>query len=214
VERVTGRPLRRFLDEEISVPWKLGTFNYGVPPERAGEVACNALTGPQLPPIAWMFQRSIGVDPATAVAYANDPIFLTSVVPAGNLITTSDGGCRFFEGLRLGGTLEGVQIFEPRTVRRALAEQSFLEMDSSLGLPVRYSMGFMLGGDVFSVYGPRTTRAFGHVGFSNVLLWADPDRELSAAYLNTGKPFATLDQLAWLAVPRAIAQRLDARRGR
>jgi CubicO group peptidase (beta-lactamase class C family) len=214
VERVTGRPLRRFLDEEIAAPWKLGTFNYGVPPERAGEVARNALTGPQLPPIAWMFQRSIGVDPATAVAYANDPIFLTSVVPAGNLITTSDGGCRFFEGLRLGGTLEGVQIFEPRTVRRALAEQSFLEMDSSLGLPVRYSMGFMLGGDVFSVYGPRTTRAFGHVGFSNVLLWADPDRELSAAYLNTGKPFATLDQLAWLAVPRAIAQRLDARRGR
>jgi CubicO group peptidase (beta-lactamase class C family) len=211
-ERVTGRSLRAFLKEEIGDPWSLGVFNYGVPPEVVPEVARNALTGPQLPPISWMFQRSIGVDPATAVAYANDPIFLTSVVPSGNLITTPDGACRFFEGLLRGGTLDGVQVFEPRTVRRALAEQSFLEMDSSLGLPVRYSMGFMLGGDVFSVYGPRTPRAFGHVGFSNVLLWADPDRELSAAYLNTGKPFATLDQLAWLAVPRTLVQRIDARR--
>lgn len=211
LERVTGRSLRRFLEEEISAPWKLGTFNYGVPPERVGEVAQNALVGPQLPPVSWMFKRSIGVDPETAVAYANDPIFLTSVVPSGNLITTADGACRFFEGLLRGGTLDGVQLFEPRTVRRALAEQSFLEMDSSLGLPVRYSMGFMLGGDVFSIYGHHTPRAFGHVGFSNVIIWADPDRELSVAYLNTGKPFATLDQLTWLNIPRTIARILTDR---
>lgn len=208
VERATGRDLRRYLAEEIAVPWGLGTFNYGVPAGQLDQVAQNALTGPQFAPASWMFARSIGVDLPTAVRYANDPLFVTATVPAGNLITTSDGACRFFEGLLRGGTLDGVQVFEPRTVRRALAEQSFLEMDSSLGLPVRYSMGFMLGGDYFSVYGARTARAFGHVGFSNVIVWADPDRDLSVAYLNAGKPFFTLGQLAWLEVPRTIAHRI------
>lgn len=208
IERVTKRTLRQFLEEEISIPWKLGTFNYGVAPEQAKEVAQNALVGPQIPLVSWLFKRSIGVNPRTAVTYANDPIFLTSVVPAGNLITTADGACRFMEGMLRGGELDGIRIFEPKTMHHALAEQSFLEMDSSLGLPVRYSMGFILGGDTLSIYGHRTPRAFGHVGFSNVLIWADPDRELSAAYLTTGKPFATLEQLTWLNVPRTIARLL------
>jgi len=32
--------------------------------------------------------------------------------------------------------------------------------------------------------------AFGHVGLSNVFCWADPERKLSVALLNTGKPIA------------------------
>jgi CubicO group peptidase (beta-lactamase class C family) len=67
-------------------------------------------------------------------------------------------------------------------------------------------MGFILGDEHLSPYGPRTDHAFGHVGFSNVLLWADPVREISVAYLNTGKPFVTAGQLAFLGVPRAISQ--------
>ena len=37
-------------------------------------------------------------------------------------------------------------------------------------------MGFMLGGRTFSLYGPDTTHAFGHLGFTNVISWADPER--------------------------------------
>ena len=42
--------------------------------------------------------------------------------------------------------------------------------------------GFMLGARTLSLYGPDTDEAFGHLGFTNVSMWADPRREL---YLNT-----------------------------
>jgi CubicO group peptidase (beta-lactamase class C family) len=55
-------------------------------------------------------------------------------------------------------------------------------------LPFRYSMGFMLGAEWFSLYGPHTRHAFGHIGFTNVIGWADPDRDVSGALLTSGKP--------------------------
>jgi CubicO group peptidase (beta-lactamase class C family) len=49
-------------------------------------------------------------------------------------------------------------------------------------------MGFMLGDRSFSVYGPDTPYAFGHIGFTNVFGWADPERDVAAALLRSGKP--------------------------
>jgi len=39
---------------------------------------------------------------------------------------------------------------------RARGEQSFLELDLTLGMPLRYGLGFMLGGEWFSLFGPAT----------------------------------------------------------
>jgi CubicO group peptidase (beta-lactamase class C family) len=49
-------------------------------------------------------------------------------------------------------------------------------------------MGFMLGAEWLSLYGPDTPYAFGHLGFTNVIAWADPEREVAAALLTSGKP--------------------------
>ena len=49
-------------------------------------------------------------------------------------------------------------------------------------------MGFMLGGKYFSLYGPDTTRAFGHLGFTNIISWADPERQVAATLMTSGKP--------------------------
>ena len=35
----------------------------------------------------------------------------------------------------------------------------------------------MLGADWLSPYGPDTRYAFGHLGFTNVVAWADPEEE-------------------------------------
>ena len=95
---------------------------------------------------------------------------------------------------------------------RATAEQSYLEPDVMLVLPFRYGMGFMLGAEWFSLYGPYTPHAFGHIGFTNVIAWADPERELSAAILSNGKPvlypelyflFEALRQIG-IACPRTL----------
>ena len=211
VRRVTGRDIRVFLRDEVLAPLGMATFDYGVPASRVEDVAVNAFTGlPAIPPQSWLLERALGIGVYQATTLSNDPRFLTGIVPSGNVIGTAEEASRFFEMLRGGGELDGVRVFEARTVRRAIAETSYLEVDSFLGIPVRYGMGFMLGGDRFSPYGPRTPNAFGHIGFTNVLAYADPDRALSVGLMTSGKPFITPGQITWLNVARTIAKRCPA----
>jgi CubicO group peptidase (beta-lactamase class C family) len=206
VQRATGRDIRRVLREEILQPLGFASFDYGVAPERVKDVAVNAFTGlPSFPPQSWALERALGLGAREAAAMSNDPRFLTAIVPSGNVIGTADEACRFFQLLLDEGELGGVRVFEKRTVRRAVREQSYLEVDSFLGLPVRYGMGFMLGGERFTPYGPHTPRAFGHLGFTNVIAWADPDRQISVGLMTSGKPFITPGQIAWLRVARTIS---------
>jgi CubicO group peptidase (beta-lactamase class C family) len=214
VRRVTGRDIRRVLREDILGPLGFATFDYGVPPERVGDVAVNAFTGlPAFPPQSWALERALGLGAREATALSNDPRFLTAIVPSGNVIGTANEASRFFQLLLEEGELDGVRVFERRTVRRAVREQSYLEVDSFLGMPVRYAMGFMLGAEHFTPYGPHTPRAFGHVGFTNVIAWADPERELSVGLMTSGKPFVTPGQISWLRVARTIS-RVCARAGK
>ena len=45
----------------------------------------------------------------------------------------------------------------------------------------------MLGSSPWGLYGPSTAKAYGHLGFANNLVWADPERAISVAILTTGK---------------------------
>ena len=207
VKRVSGVDVRAFLRREILDPLGFETFDYGVAPARVHEVAENATTGlPAMPPQSWLLERSLGVSLDEATTLSNDPRFLTAIVPSGNVIGTAEEASRFFELLLRGGELDGVRIFDPRTVRRAVAEQSWLEVDSFLGLPIRYGTGFMLGTPLVSLYGPRSSRAYGHIGFTNVIAWADPDRDVSVGLMTSGKPFITPGQVRWLRAVYAIAR--------
>jgi CubicO group peptidase (beta-lactamase class C family) len=95
---------------------------------------------------------------------------------------------RFFEIMRRGGELDGVRVIETDTIREALIERSHLEVDLSLGYPTRFSHGLMLGARMVSLFGLDSQHAFGHLGFTNMLAWADPERAISVAVLNNGKP--------------------------
>ncbi len=89
--------------------------------------------------------------------------------------------------MRAGGELDGVRVMQPETIRRALEEQSRLEFDLSLGFPTRFGYGLMLGAKVLSLYGRDTDLAFGHLGFINIIGWADPERGISGGLINSGK---------------------------
>ncbi|HET9485276.1 MAG TPA: serine hydrolase domain-containing protein, partial [Xanthomonadales bacterium] len=209
VERVTGKPLRDVMRDEILAPLRFDAFNFGVPAERLHEVAVNAFTGPPLvPPLSTLLRRALSVDFVEAVRVSNDPRFLTSVVPAGNIVATANEASRFMQLLLDGGTLDGVRVFETRTIQRAIAEQTYLELDLTLGAPIRYSMGFMLGGRLASLYGLRTQRAFGHVGFTNVFVYADPSRDIAVALMTSGKPALSPGLARTLLVMQTIAHRI------
>ena len=207
LQRVTGRSIQEFLQVEISKKLGLEHFRYGVAPERLDDVALNTFTGlPLLPPASTIFRNVIGRPLRKAIMASNTADFLTGVVPAGNIVTTAEQASRFMEMLLRGGEWGGVQIFDPRTVARAVAEQVYLELDATMGFPVRYSLGFMLGGRRVSLYGRNSSRAYGHMGFTNVLMWADPERDLSACIMTNGKPVISPGSIRWLGVIGAIAK--------
>ena len=189
VRRVTGKTIRQVLAAEILRPLGFRWTNYGVAKRDVGKVGLAYPTGPPtLPPLSNLLTRALGAPVDEVTETSNDPHFLTGIIPAGNIVTSANELSRFYELMRCGGELDGVRVMEPRTIRRALTEQSHLEVDFSLGFPTRFSSGLMLGARLVSLYGPDTDRAFGHLGFTNILSWADPDRALAATVITSGKP--------------------------
>jgi CubicO group peptidase (beta-lactamase class C family) len=207
VHRVSGKPLRRFLDDEIRGPMGWRWMNYGVGRRDVKRVAKNYFTGlPVVPPLKQAMKRILGMDFVDVVDASNDPRFLMGVLPSANLMATAEEQSEFYELLRCGGETRGVRIFDPLTIWRATSEQSYMEVDYTLGAPIRYGMGFMLGGESVGLFGPETEHAFGHVGFTNVIAWADPQRELSAAILTNGKPLLFPEMLRVTTLMQTIAE--------
>jgi len=61
-----------------------------------------------------------------------------------------------------------------------------MEKDRTLGVPVRWALGFMLGGPS-SPFGRRSSRAtFGHSGHGSSIGWADPELGLAVAFFTNG----------------------------
>lgn len=208
IKRVSGKPIREYLDEVVRQPLGMKHFQYGVSPEFVPNAAYDVFTGPKPPfPLSAIVKRAFGADMGTAVELVNDPRFRTSVVPSGNLFCTADEACRFFECLLRGGLAEnGNRVFLERSVMRARLEQSYHEYDAVLQYPFRYGLGFMLGSRYTSVLGPDTPEAFGHMGFTNIIMYADPERDISLALLNNGKPLIAVESLWWLNIARTIAR--------
>jgi CubicO group peptidase (beta-lactamase class C family) len=209
IRRVTGQEIREFLTKRVREPLQMEHFNYGVAPELLDRVAVDAFTGPTP---TWPYKNLVhvafGASMRELVELGNDPRFRTAVSPAANIIATPEEISRFFETLLCGGTYQDVRIFDQRTVARAVEPQVTGQVDRVLMMPIPLSMGFMLGLRSFGFYGPRTANAFGHLGFTNVLGWADPDRDISVALMNTGKPLLSARMLAWLNVTRVIGTRI------
>ncbi len=206
VRRATGHSIRDVLAKEIREPLGLEWLHYGVGPEDVGRVAQNALTGPAvIPPISTLLRGALGMDMDEVVRLSNDPRFLMGIIPSANVISTAADTAAFYQCLLNGGELNGVRVFDERTVHHAIDEQTGgYEFDLTLFLPIAYSMGFMLGNRFLSLYGWNHPHAFGHLGLTNIFCWADPERELVVSVLTTGKPIVSLHALRMVQFHSAI----------
>jgi CubicO group peptidase (beta-lactamase class C family) len=209
IERITSQSLQQFLREKVTTPGNFRFFRFGVDNKELESLAQESMTGP---PPAWpydyLIQRAFSSTFEELINFANDPRFLKAVVPAANLCTTANDLSRFYELLLCGGLIDGKRIFPARAVRNAVKPQIKNKIDRIMMLPIPYSMGFMLGGNALSLYGPLTPRAFGHMGFTNILGWADPERDISVGLLNNGKPLFSTNIALWLNISRTIAQKI------
>ncbi len=186
VERVTGERLNTVLDRVIRRPLGMEYFRFGLEGPNAAE---NVVTGLKNAGLLDRYMRhAVGTGLEDVVELSNDPRFRDVVIPAGNLYATAEEAGRFYQMLLNGGEWQGRQVFRPETVRRAIEPVTRRpRFDRTLLLPMHYSRGFMLGQRLFSLYGPGTPQAFGHLGFITIITWADPQRALSGALLTTGK---------------------------
>jgi CubicO group peptidase (beta-lactamase class C family) len=188
VEKVAKQSFRAFFRENFSRPLGLASLDFGARGQALSRLARNYASGFRIDaPVDMYLRRAIGTDLEHAVALSNDPRYYRAVIPAGNGVGTADECSLFFQCLLNGGQLGRVRVLKPLTVRKAIAEVGKPEIDRSLMVPLRYSAGMMLGASPFGMYGPDTSKAYGHLGFANNFVWADPERATSVALLTTGK---------------------------
>ncbi len=207
VRRVSGLELRQALHEWIAEPLGCRYLGYGLAREYRARLPRNAQTGPRpLWPLTTYVRHAVGVSFDQAVDLSNHDAFLSEVVPAGNIHASADDACRVFQMLLNGGELDGVRVLGEETVADAVCPLGPIQYDRTLLLPLRFSAGFMLGENPFGLYGPKCAQAFGHLGFVSVLCWADPQRDISVALLNTGKSMAPSGVLRMAQVLGAIAK--------
>ncbi len=205
-ERVTGEGLRPLLRRRLLDPLGFAHLDYGVRPDQVPDVALHALTGPPVPGVMdRIFTRTVGVGVDDAVRLTNDPRFLTAVLPSANVIATPAEVSRFLSMLLAGGELDGVRVLSHRAVRAMTTAATPRAFEGTFGFPMRYGLGVMMGGRRFSLFGLNTAGAFGHLGLSNVVVFADPARDLVVTFLNTGKPMMDPGMLRWYRVLQRIA---------
>jgi len=193
VRRVTGDDIRTVLERELIRPLGYRWMSYGVREADLPLVARDAVTGPPVPwPISVILRNALGAEVEHVIELANDPRYLTGIVPSANIVTTAYELCAFYQCLLDGGEQNGVRVLEPATIRHATGESAWWEVDFTLGLPIRYGLGFMLGNKRLGLFGSDNEHAYGHVGFSNIFSWADPERALSVALCTNGKPVLSL----------------------
>ena len=187
-QRVTGQSLPEILHSRLRQPLGMHHFTYGVEPSLNGSVALNAFVGPPLPKLLGkMAEAALGLPFEEACEISNDPIFLNNVIPAGNLYATAEEATRPFQMLLDGGQWQGQRLMSEAAVRGLVAPFGKIRYDRLLRLPIRYSRGLILGHPVVSLYGTRNPLAFGHLGFLNILCWADIERDISVSLITTGK---------------------------
>lgn len=206
VSAATGRNIREILATEILDPLGFRWTNYGVALDDVPQVAPSHATGKPLPPpIARAFKLAIGGTTHRMIPFTNTPRYLTGVLPSSNTVSNAAELARFAEIWRRGGELDGVRVMSPETLRAATAESRRLRPDISVGLaPLRWGTGFQLGTMRFGPFGLDAPAAFGHTGLVHIAVWADPERELAAAVVSSGKPGGHREAKRYPAVLDAI----------
>ena len=188
VRRVDGRPFERFLREEILGPAGLRDTHLGLTPDlRVRRAALRT------PPRS---ERHVPFSDRWKLGYFERHAAADQVIPSANVHSTARDIARFYQLLLDEGSLDGVTVFDPKTVaearRPALPDTeaaAAIEPDRVIGHAVRWAQGLQLGwgsqpGATARPFGVSAGRdVFGHNGSNYCNAWADPEHGLVFAYL-------------------------------
>lgn len=176
LRRVDGRPIARFLAEEICAPLGIDGAFLGVPDSELHRVA-RLVDAPAQPPD--YLARMVGEPAGCAVATVfNRREVLQASIPGSGGVFSARGLARHYAMLAGFGALDGVRILPAARIRAAIELQSF-EMDEIYHVRTRRALGYRLGADTGPLASPA---AFGHIGGGGSFGYADPGRRLAVGF--------------------------------
>ena len=165
VERVTGRRLRDFLQEELFQPLGMTRTTLGLGKSKVAQTAIYQ-AGPETDDLrSWgpntQYWRDIGH-------------------PWGGVHSTTGDLAILLQAFLDGGTYGSTRLFSPTTV-------AAMTRDHNAGLDAPWGLGWALRDSVvWNSFGDLgSARTFGHVGATGTVAWADPERQVLCALLTT-----------------------------
>ena len=171
VRRIDGRPIRQFLQEEITDPLGMRDTFVGLPVSLEDRVS--------------KVHAMDDCDRPAMVSTYNKPEVHQAVHPAGGGIATARDLARFYAMMAGGGSLDGARVFKSDTVTEVTGLQ-VEGMDHTLEREVRRTLGMALADSRMGSSEQLTSKSFGHGGAGTSVGWADPQSGLAMAYITNG----------------------------
>jgi CubicO group peptidase (beta-lactamase class C family) len=179
VETVDGRPIERYVHDEILGPLGLADSSLGIPVERQREL------GDRIVPVVWTGHRwpardgdgGVRMVPYRIDKFHNEPWHIAKVEPGGGMRGPARELGRFYEAL-LG---YGPALLEPRTAEVMSAIHRYGVKDLTFGFDLPWGLGVQR-----SFTGGAGRRAYGHGGMASSRGLADPDLGLVVVVVANG----------------------------
>ncbi len=164
VERISGQPLRQFLQENIFDPLEMHDTYYNVPRDKVNRVA--AVYSPS--------------GPSNTIELFRAPAFQETTYFGGvaGLSSTISDYWRFSQMLLNGGELDGVRLLSPKTINLMISNHSG---DSNIyvrGPGYGFGLGFGILNEPGKARDPLTPGTFTWGGAWGTVFWIDPVEEM------------------------------------
>jgi CubicO group peptidase (beta-lactamase class C family) len=170
IEKVSGMPFDRFLQQRIFGPLRMTSTFFTVPRSEAKRLATNYV---------FVGETRAPIDPGATSVFLDPPSF-----PYGGagLVSTARDYDRFLHMIQDGGALDGVRILKAETVALATSNLLppgvvFTNIDGTSGT-TGMKMGFGAGGSVAIEDQPngRSKGTYGWGGAAGTIAWVDPKK--------------------------------------
>jgi CubicO group peptidase (beta-lactamase class C family) len=165
IEVASGMPFDTFLQTRIFDPLKMKSTFFTLPESEVGRLATNYF---------YVGENRLPLDPGAGSLWLKAPSF-----PYGGagLLSSARDYDRFLHMLQAGGSLDGVRVMKPETVKLAMSNllPEGAETSGLVSL-AGGKLGFGAGGSVYltDVPGVAMKGTFGWGGAANTIAWVDP----------------------------------------
>jgi CubicO group peptidase (beta-lactamase class C family) len=164
VERISGQPLRQFLQENIFEPLQMHDTHYNVPIEKVDRVA--AVYSPS--------------GPGNTIELFRAPEYRETRYFGGvaGLSSTISDYWRFSQMLLNGGELDGVRLLSPKTINLMISNHSGDSNVYVRGPGYGFGLGFGVLNEPGKARDPLTPGTFTWGGAWGTVFWIDPVEEM------------------------------------